>query len=66
MNALLKQNCTFGGLIFESDFNTEYSGRREKESPAALRIVAARRFDEQCRLNAQARDRGLAGKEADV
>ena len=55
---------TFGGLIFESDFNTEYRGRTEKQSPAAKRIVAARRFDNQCRQHADARDRRLVMKEA--
>lgn len=48
---------TFGGLIYFSDFNTDYRGKDEKTSPIASRIAADMKFDEKCRLLAQSRER---------
>ena len=48
---------TFGGLIYESDFNTDFRGKDEKSSPIASRIMADMKFDKQCRLLAQSRER---------
>ena len=41
---------TFGGLIFPSDFNTDYRGKNNDHgSPIARRIEQDNRFDMQCR-----------------
>ena len=48
---------TFGGLIYFSDFNTDYRGKDEKTSPIASRIAADMKFDEKCRLLAKSRER---------
>lgn len=47
---------TFSGIIYESDFCTEYSGGEAKESAIAGRIFNAWKFDQQCRRNAELRD----------
>lgn len=39
---------TFGGFIYFSDFNTEYSGNENKRSVIADRIMTCKKFDEQC------------------
>ena len=44
---------TFGGEIFQSDFNTSYEGTRN----IAARIASDWRFDEQCRKNYEQRER---------
>lgn len=51
-------HSTFGGVIMESDFNTEYNGRQAKESAMASRIVTARKFDYQCLRHAKLREEG--------
>lgn len=48
---------TFGGLIYYSDFNTDYRGKDEETSPIASRIASDMKFDEKCRLLAQSRER---------
>lgn len=49
---------TFGGIICESDYNTEYRGQNSKQSSIATRIVAAWKFDYQCKQNINSRKRG--------
>lgn len=51
------QPTTFGGIIYESDFCTEYGGGEARESAIAGRIFNAWKFDQQCRRNAEIRDR---------
>lgn len=42
----------FGGLIFPSDFNTDYKGKYNKNvSIIASRIAQDQKFDNQCRKN---------------
>lgn len=42
---------TFGGVIYSSDFDTEYSGKSNTESKHAGRIMSSWRFDMQCEAN---------------
>lgn len=42
---------TFGGVIYSSDFDTEYSGKSNTESKHAGRIISSWRFDMQCEAN---------------
>lgn len=42
---------TYGGTIYNSDFETEYVGKHEKTSPYARRIVADMGFDRNCAKN---------------
>lgn len=44
-------HTTFGGVIYESDFETDYRGKDQKESSIARRIEADKRFDMQCMKN---------------
>lgn len=54
-NFILSENRnTYGGLIFASDFCTDYEGTKN----IAERIAADRQFDKQCKKNAEARKRG--------
>ena len=55
-------HSTFGGLIYFSDFNTNYSGDPQKESPIAKRIASDWKFDMQCKQNALNRDRNKDDK----
>lgn len=48
---------TFGGLIYESDFNTDYRGDDQKESSIAKRIISDWVFDQQCAKNIEYRER---------
>lgn len=42
----------FGGVIYPSDFNTDYKGKDNSNgSIIASRIEKDKRFDEQCRKN---------------
>lgn len=50
-------HTTFGGIINFSDFNTNYSGRTEKESLVARHIVEDWKFDNYCKFNIQNRER---------
>ncbi len=48
----------FGGIIYSSDFETEWKGKRyQNGSVIASRIAGDKRFDEQCRQNIQNRIR---------
>ena len=47
---------TFGGYIYLSDFCTDHN-RSEKSKSWAERIVSDWKFDEQCKKNAESRDR---------
>lgn len=51
-------HSTFGGIIIESDYCTEYSSQLTKHSFVASRIATARKFDNQCLRNSEARKRG--------
>lgn len=51
-------HSTFGGIIIESDYSTEYNTRTSKASFIASRIATARKFDYQCLRNAESRERG--------
>lgn len=51
-------HSTFGGIIIESDYSTEYNTRTSKASFIASRIATARKFDYQCLRNSEARKRG--------
>lgn len=43
---------TFGGLIYPSDYNTEFLHKHNaKGSPIASRIMADKKFDRQCGIN---------------
>lgn len=45
-------HSTFGGLIFHSDFNTDYRGKNnDYGSPIAKRIIQDNNFDTQCKKN---------------
>lgn len=50
-------HSTFGGVILESDYSTEYNSRKSKSSFIANRIATARKFDHQCKRNAENRKR---------
>lgn len=52
----------FGGIINPSDFNTDYRGKNTYGgSEVARRIISDHKFDEQCRKNAEGRDRTREG-----
>ncbi len=54
-------HSTFGGIIYQSDFETDYRGKDNKKgSSIAQRIISDRRFDEQCRKNIESRNKGRA------
>lgn len=46
-----KNHKCYGGLIYDSDFNTDYRGNDNVESVTARRIIADWIFDEQCKKN---------------
>lgn len=51
-------HSTFGGLIYSSDFNTDYSGKDHMDgSSIALRIANDWKFDKQCQKNREERNR---------
>lgn len=46
------EHTKFGGIIYPSDFNTDYSGKcNTNGSSIASRIIQDQKFDEQCRKN---------------
>lgn len=49
----------FSGLIYQTDFDTEYN----REKNIASRIAADWRFDEQCRKDSKLRDKQKKRKE---
>ncbi len=52
----MKLHTTYGGRIYQTDFNTCYSTTHAcKESSIAARIASDMRFDEMCRNNIEAR-----------
>lgn len=51
-------HSTFGGVIIESDYSTEYNARSTKASFIASRISTTKKFDYQCLRNAETRERG--------
>ena len=50
---------TFGGIIEESDFVTDFSGKLQKSSSIATRIMRDWAFDRQCEKNMQAMERKI-------
>ncbi len=51
-------HSTFGGIIYQSDFETDYRGKDNNNgSSIAQRIVSDFTFDEQCRKNTENRER---------
>ncbi len=50
----MKKTNTFGGLIFQSDYNTD---ARLHSSDIAGRILSDWRFDERCRRTIEAREK---------
>ena len=47
-----KDHTQFGGLIYPSDFNTDYRGKDNTNGSAiAGRIISDQQFDRQCRNN---------------
>lgn len=44
-------HSTFGGRIYLSDFETDYRGKNNYESPIAQRIASDHKFDDRCRRN---------------
>ena len=51
-------HTTFGGIINQSDFNTDYRGKDNVNgSSIAIRIVSDWRFDKKCKENLEARER---------
>ena len=57
---------TFGGLIYESDFNTDFRGKDEKSSPIASRIMADMKFDKECKQFAENRDKNKKFKKGNA
>ena len=52
-------HSTFGGIIYPSDFNTDYRGKNNTDgSPIAKRIISNQKFDEYCRQNSFIRQNG--------
>lgn len=48
----------FGGIIYSSDFNTDYRGKDNTNgSPIAGRIIQDHKFDKQCRKNREDQER---------
>lgn len=48
----LVNHTRFGGVIYLSDYNTDYKGKTNtRGSSIASRIIADRNFDNQCRKN---------------
>lgn len=51
-------HATFGGIIYPSDFNTDYRGKDNTYgSPIAQRIISDRKFDQQCRKAIEERNK---------
>lgn len=52
------QSNTFGGIIYESDFDTEYRVQEANGSSfIASRIASSWKFDQQCLRNSELRDK---------
>lgn len=47
----------FGGIIYPSDYNTDYRGKDTKESQIAKRIISDRNFDYMCNRNIELRNK---------
>lgn len=51
-------NSTFGGIIYQSDFETDHKCNSKSNNPVstiAQRIMSDQRFDEQCKRNIEIR-----------
>ena len=57
-------HTTFGGVIYDFDFNTEYIGKSKANegSSIARRIASDWKFDNTCRVQAENRDRQMKYK----
>ncbi len=57
-NPLVTDPRKFGGIIYPSDFNTDYRGKNNTDgSLIAKRILSDSMFDRQCRMNRENRER---------
>lgn len=57
-------HTTFGGIIYPSDYNTDYNGKTVTGgSIIARRIVSDKKFDQQCRKNEEYRKTVTINKE---
>ena len=51
-------HTTFGGIIYPSDYNTDYRGRdNTRGSAIAKRIISDRNFDYRCKKNIEMKNR---------
>lgn len=51
-------HTTFGGIIYLSDFETDYKGKNNANgSTIAKRIISDKKFDKQCRKNREETER---------
>lgn len=51
-------HSTFGGIIYLSDYYTNYNGTDTKgASTIVTRIIDDQRFDHQCKINAENREK---------
>lgn len=53
---------TYGGCIYESDFNLEYTGTRN----IAQRIISDWAFDKQCKENIKLREKKRSSKNVQI
>ncbi len=55
-------HTTFGGIIYPSDYNTDYRGRdNTRGSAIAKRIISDRNFDYRCKKNIEMKNRQKSG-----
>ena len=64
MTVTHKDPRQFGGIIFQSDYETDYRGKDNNNgSIIANRIMSDRKFDEQCIKNILSKQRSNSYKE---
>ena len=55
-------HTTVGGIIYPSDYNTDYRGRdNTRGSAIAQRIISDRNFDYRCKKNIEMKNRQKSG-----
>lgn len=55
---------TFGGTIYDSDFETDYAGKSQRESKVVSRIISDHKFDIECMKNIENRNKKETNKNA--
>lgn len=60
LNVRKEDHSTFGGIIYPSDFDTNYSS-----GIIAQRIISDKNFDEQCRRNIKLRNKYTEGSKSE-